>query len=139
MARPKKNITGLQVELLASYGLTNVEIAESFQVDESTIRKGFPEFLTKGRLNVKTKLRRAQIRVAIKGNVIMLIWLGKQMLGQVDKVESVGGFGINIRRSEIDFVNGEVVEVQEVDKPQKKKVIAKRKVVKKIADKKIKQ
>jgi len=30
----------------------------------------------------------AQIRVALRGNVAMLIWLGKQLLGQADKTET---------------------------------------------------
>jgi hypothetical protein len=33
---------------------------------------------------MKIRLRRAQLRLAIDGNVTMLIWLGKQYLGQSD-------------------------------------------------------
>ena len=32
-------------------------------------------------------LRRAQIRAALDGNPTMLIWLGKQMLGQKEPIE----------------------------------------------------
>ena len=45
------------------------------------------EFLTKGRANLKKRLRKAQLDAALSGNSTMLIWLGKQMLGQVDKQE----------------------------------------------------
>jgi len=33
-------------------------------------------------METKNSLRRAQLKVALDGNVTMLIWLGKQMLGQ---------------------------------------------------------
>lgn len=33
-------------------------------------------------------LRRQQIALAEKGNATMLIWLGKQLLGQSDKVDT---------------------------------------------------
>lgn len=35
-------------------------------------------------------LRKKQLQIALKGNVVMLIWLGKQYLGQVDKVNTSG-------------------------------------------------
>ena len=85
--RPKSDIPGLKVEQLASYGCTNTEIAEYFGVNESTIRRSFAEFLTKGRASGKIKLRQLQMKAAEQGNVTMLIWLGKQVLGQQDKSE----------------------------------------------------
>jgi hypothetical protein len=32
-------------------------------------------------------LRRKQLEVALGGNIVMLIWLGKQMLGQIEKTQ----------------------------------------------------
>jgi len=93
MARPKKyNIDTGQVEKLASFGCTNLEIASVFGCDESLLRKSYSEFLTKGRETGKIRLRQAQWKVALGDkkkdpNVIMLIWLGKQILGQADKKE----------------------------------------------------
>jgi hypothetical protein len=40
----------------------------------------------KGRAQLKTGLRRKQIAVAMTGSVAMLIWLGKQHLGQQEKI-----------------------------------------------------
>ena len=40
-----------------------------------------------GRASTRYALRNAQMREALAGNVQMLIWLGKQMLGQSDKVQ----------------------------------------------------
>jgi hypothetical protein len=87
MARPKKyNLDTKQIEQLASFGCTNVEIASFFGCSENTIRR-YGEFLTKGRDKGKIKLRQLQWRSAEKGNVTMQIWLGKQILGQTDKQE----------------------------------------------------
>tara|TARA_Y100001963_G_scaffold72041_1_gene100135 strand:- start:4063 stop:4419 length:357 start_codon:yes stop_codon:yes gene_type:complete len=87
--RPKKyNIDTEKVFKLAKYNLTNQEIADIFGCDESLLRKSYSEFLTKGRGELKKRLRQAQFEVAVEDkNVTMLIWLGKQILGQVEKAE----------------------------------------------------
>ena len=85
MARPKKyDIDTKEVQKLAKYGMTNVEIADFFGCDESLIRKSYSEYLTKGRAEMKLRLRQLQWKSAEKGNAVMLIWLGKQILGQSD-------------------------------------------------------
>lgn len=85
MARPKKyNIEPEQIQKLASYGCTNIEIADFFGCDESTIRKSYSENLTKGRTMGKLRLRQIQWKIAENGNCSMAIWLGKNMLGQKD-------------------------------------------------------
>tara|TARA_R100000152_G_C6546917_1_gene22926 strand:+ start:88 stop:399 length:312 start_codon:yes stop_codon:yes gene_type:complete len=86
MARPKKyEIDGKQVEQLASFGCTNKEIASFFGCSADLIEKSYSEFLTKGRDKGKIKLRQLQWRSAERGNTSMLIWLGKQLLGQTDQ------------------------------------------------------
>jgi hypothetical protein len=82
MANKKYDITEKQVEDLARFGCTNTEIAQFFGCDESTIRKGYSEILTKGRATQKLRLRQLQWKSAMNGNVTMQIWLGKQILGQ---------------------------------------------------------
>ena len=90
MARPKKyNIQGIEVEKLASYGCTNTEIADYFGCDESTIRKGYSEYLTKGKTSGKIRLRQLLLKSAESGNVTAQIWLSKQYLGMSDKQEMV--------------------------------------------------
>ena len=73
-----------EVEDLAQIGCNNIEIARWFGVDENTLARHFEIELTKGRENLKQKLRRAQLKAALTGNVVMLIWLGKNLLGQSD-------------------------------------------------------
>ena len=88
MARPKKyDIDPKQVEKLASYGCTNTEIGSYFGCDESLIRKSYSESITKGRDSGKIRLRQLQWRAAERGNIAILIWLGKQVLGQTDRKE----------------------------------------------------
>jgi hypothetical protein len=83
--RPKIEIDADQVKKLAAMQCTNVEIAAFFNCDEGTIRKRFSDVLSKGRETGKISLRRMQWQSAEKGNTSMLIWLGKQYLGQSDK------------------------------------------------------
>ena len=73
-----------EVQKLSKFGMTNVEIADFFGCDESLIRKSYSEYLTKGRAEMKLRLRQLQWKSAEKGNAVMLIWLGKQILGQSD-------------------------------------------------------
>ena len=88
MARPKKyNIDTKQVQKLASLCCTNKEISEFFGCSADLLEKSYSEFLTKGRAEQKIRLRQLQWQSAEKGNVVMQIFLGKNMLGQQDKIE----------------------------------------------------
>lgn len=92
MGRKLLDIDPDDVFRLASMQCTNKEIGAFFGCDETTIAKRFSTELSKGRETGKMSLRRKQLEVAKSGNVTMLIWLGKQYLGQSDKQE-VGGAG----------------------------------------------
>jgi hypothetical protein len=65
-------------------GCKDSEIAEWFGIDENTLRYNFSVELLKGKLQLSQSLRQAQIRLALSGNATMLIWLGKNILGQSD-------------------------------------------------------
>ena len=87
MGRPPIEIDGKLVEKMASWGAKTQEIADHFGVSDDTISRRFAAELIKGRSDVRMSLRQWQLSVAKKGNPTMLIWLGKQMLGQQDKTE----------------------------------------------------
>ena len=88
MARPKKyDIDTKQVEQLAALGCTNTEIASFFGCSKDLISKSYSTNVAKGKEKGKIRLRKLQWNAAEKGNVPMLIWLGKQVLGQTDKQE----------------------------------------------------
>lgn len=83
-----KPINESQVYKLAQKRWTITEIAAFFDCAFDTIKNRFSNIITKGHENYNTKLREAQSKAAMNGNVTMLIWLGKQYLGQVDKQET---------------------------------------------------
>ena len=68
-------------------GCTNIDIAEICHCSTSTLTRHFEQHLIKGRAELRRSLRQTQIDKALGGNVVMLIWLGKQYLGQSDKQE----------------------------------------------------
>ena len=84
VGRDKTVIPPEDVFKLASIGCKDIEIADWFGVDNNTLRYNFSVELLKGREALKQSLRRAQLSVALNGNPTMLIWLGKQYLGQSD-------------------------------------------------------
>ena len=85
--RPKLDIDPDKVEMLASFGCSTVEIAKLHNCDEHTIRKRFRSELERGRESMKIKLRQLQWKQAENGNTSLLIFLGKQYLGQSDRNE----------------------------------------------------
>ena len=75
---------------------TKDEMCNILQIDEVTLTKwcketygvGFSDIYKSKSSTGKMSLRRHQFKSAENGNVTMQIWLGKQYLGQTDKVES---------------------------------------------------
>jgi hypothetical protein len=84
VGKDKKIIDPKEVEKLASIGMKNSEIAEWLGIDDSTLNYNFKQELVKGKHNLHCSLRQAQIRLAMSGNATLLIWLGKNILGQSD-------------------------------------------------------
>jgi hypothetical protein len=82
VGRDKKVVPPNDVERLAQMGCKDSEIAEWFGIDENTLRYNFSVELLKGKLALSQSLRQAQIKLAMSGNATMLIWLGKNILGQ---------------------------------------------------------
>jgi hypothetical protein len=80
----KKVVPPDEVYKLAAFGCTIDEMADWFGVNRDTLKYNFMEYINKGRADVKQRLRNAQMKVALGGNATMLIWLGKNMLGQSD-------------------------------------------------------
>ena len=96
----KAKIKAEDVSKLASYGCTLNEIADFHNVDVNTIRRRFKADMTKGKADVKIRLRKAQLKTALEDrNPTMLIWLGKQMLNQSDQ----GTFEEDELLSDVDF------------------------------------
>ena len=84
VGRPKLNIDGDKISKWISYGATVREIADAENCSEDHIHTVFRDNITKGKAQRNIRLRKAQFELALSGNCSMLIWLGKQYLGQKD-------------------------------------------------------
>lgn len=84
MARPLAEVDEIQVEKLAAINCSYDEMAAVLDCDPKTLTNRFSQAIKKGRAHGKMSLKRKQWEVAMSGNVSMLIWLGKQILGQSD-------------------------------------------------------
>lgn len=91
MGRPEVKIEKEDFEKLCSMQCTLVEIAGFFDCSEDTIEnwckktyrgQTFSEVYKRKSAKGKISVRRKQFQVADSGNATMLIWLGKQYLGQ---------------------------------------------------------
>src|SRR5271154_1862075 len=91
--RPPKEIDLTVVERAAGIGCTVEEIAAVCGVAKSTFYEHMERddtiemAIDRGKQTGRATLRRMQWKGANDGNPTMLIWLGKQMLGQKDKIE----------------------------------------------------
>ena len=115
VGRPKIDIDPEQVTRLARLHCTMNEMASFFGCHIDTLRDNFSNEIDKGRSEGNISLRRKQWQMAVeKGNVVMLIWLGKQMLGQRNEIiESDSNVPLPI----YDIVDNksEVIEMKEVE------------------------
>lgn len=98
--RPRKEIDWEQLEKLCAIHCTGEECASVLKINYETLNEaikregyeGFPEYFKKYSGSGKASLRRMQFKSAESGNATMLIWLGKQYLGQRDyKYEPIDG------------------------------------------------
>lgn len=107
VGRPKKVINYDFVEKLAAMQCTQEEIASFLEISVRTLQRD-PEFCRiykKGIDNGKMSLRRYQFKLAEK-HPAMAIFLGKQYLGQTDKVETtIASIDDNLRNEVEDFLN----------------------------------
>lgn len=93
MPRPRKQIDADQVMKLAAINCSYAEMAAVLDCDESTLTRRFAQVIKKGRLTGNMSLKRKQWELAMAGDKTMLIWLGKQNLGQAEKLEQTGAGG----------------------------------------------
>lgn len=92
MARPHKPVDEQKLDLLASLGLTIAEMAAVLDVSEDTLQRNYGEVMRVGKEKCRASIRRKQFELAMAGNATMLIWLGKQMLGQKERIDhGLGG------------------------------------------------
>ena len=94
--RPLAEIDWKKVENMCLIHCTGEEIAAILGIDYDTLQKAvkrvfkihFTDYYKQKSAGGKMSLRRRQYTSAMDGNSTMLIWLGKQWLGQSDKLET---------------------------------------------------
>ena len=113
--RPRKEIDQVQFEKLCAICCTQKEIADFFECSIDTVNRWckrtykltFADTYEKKSVNGKISLRRWQLKAAEAGNAALLIFLGKNMLGQTDKVETENkndnSININVSAATDDF------------------------------------
>lgn len=110
IGRPKSVLNWREFEYLCSIGCTLEEIAGFFQIAKSALQvrvqqefgETFTERYEKLSQGMKVALRRKQLSVAMEGDTSMLKFLGKNALGQKDKLDFDGEVKVN---SWVDLVN----------------------------------
>jgi hypothetical protein len=74
---------------------TMAEVAAFFGCNKKTIERRmkddeeFAEIIDHGRADGMLSVRRQQFQIMESGNATMAIWLGKQLLGQRDQIDTV--------------------------------------------------
>jgi hypothetical protein len=106
--RPRVEIDLEQFKALAELCPTEEEIGAFFGVDRRTVTRrlkepAYRQALDEGKATRRTSLKRAQYKAAIGGNTTMLIWLGKQELGQRDQIDVSGPEGKPIQHEHVDL------------------------------------
>ena len=85
-----------KVDGMCAIQCTGEEIAGVLGIDYDTLQRAckreneilFADYIQQKRSGGKMSLRRKQYSTAMEGNPTLLIWLGKNWLGQTDKMET---------------------------------------------------
>jgi hypothetical protein len=85
LRKGKVVISEEEVRMLAKLYCPSKEIAKYFGISYQQIISHFGTFIEEEQVKTKQKLRAKQLEEAYNGNTTLLIWLGKQMLGQTDQ------------------------------------------------------
>jgi len=93
--QPKILVDWDQVNRMAYIQCTAKEICQVLGISEDTLSRRCKEdhgintadYLNQKGAGGRMSLRRKQFETAMSGNVTMMIWLGKNILGQKDKIE----------------------------------------------------
>lgn len=110
IGRPRKELDWAEFDKLCLIQCTEQEIAGWFDMSVETLKKRcveeygltFLELYAQKSAEGKSSLRRAQWKAALGGDKTMMIWLGKNTLGQSDRqaVEHSGDLSVHFDRDD---------------------------------------
>ena len=97
VGRPKKELDWKVLDAILQFGATLIDCSEMLSLSDDTIQNRikkqygitFSEYRHRKMSKMRVKLLQKQFDVAMSGNVALLIWLGKQHLGQSDKMDTI--------------------------------------------------
>ena len=87
---------------LARIACTYDEMSAILKCDKKTLMRRFGTIIKNGWEEGRMSLRREQMKAAMGGNIAMLIWLGKQRLGQSEKNEFSGTQTMIVKEKTVD-------------------------------------
>lgn len=115
------NKTKKLVRDLSSIHCTKEEIAAVTGVSNDTLERRFMPELETGRLVGKVSLRRKQYEMFMQGDKTMAVWLGKQYLGQRDKLDlslvPAEIIAVEVERRGLKLVSGGAIDVTRSENP----------------------
>ena len=117
IGRPLLPIDEKLVHKLAAIHCTMEEIAATCNCSVDTLENRFSDIIQKAREEGKASLRRMQYQKAQEGNVTMMIWLGKQLLGQREKIDQNINQKTLINMHEQVVREIEIASVEQIGKP----------------------
>ncbi len=90
-----------KVDNMCAIQCTGEEIAGVLDIDYDTLQRAckreknllFADYIGQKKSGGKMSLRRKQYSTAMAGNPTMLVWLGKNWLGQTDKIDTTSSDG----------------------------------------------
>jgi hypothetical protein len=98
--RPQIQINWEEVDQYLIAGVAGTHIADTLGIHADTLyrrcqeiyKMNFTDYAAKKRQKGNSMLHYKQFKTAMNGNVSMLVWLGKQRLGQKEDPKSTEGF-----------------------------------------------
>lgn len=107
VGRPQSEINWELLDSVLELGARLIDCSDFLKVSEDTIQNKirerfgltFSQYRDKKLSKMRMKLLQKQFEIAMKGNVALLIWLGKQHLGQSDKQEIVNDSKVSLKLS----------------------------------------
>lgn len=110
--RPAAIIDWKTVDRLLQANCTGTQIASRLGIHADTLYRAcqnehkvdFTAYSQQKREHGDTLLNEQQFALAMKGNLGMLIWLGKQRLGQQDKTKNENETKVTVLKAEVEVV-----------------------------------
>lgn len=125
---PHATFSHRAVQRMAQIGVPDADIARIIGIDVELLTTEAADALRLGRDLGRVELRARQYAAAMQGDKNLLVWLGKQTLGQADKVsQEVSGPGgspiehrhaiVSVRAKLEAMLNGSMEPIETLDAP----------------------